>query len=194
MNHLARIIGGLLCLFLLQGCASTSISDYTDPSYADTTFYSVAIWWAKSDDLEWRQDLETKMQQRVQSHTGASAIRVIDVAPPTRGFSVAEIYQLLQGANVDAAIVIVFTDKGVRQSVSSNGYGNVSTSDEPWGEATVEVVDIKSSMVAWTASTSTQGDDFTGWDDIRRSAGNRIISQLLSIGMLPPVPEGEAKK
>ena len=193
MNLLARIIGGLLCLLLLQGCASTSISDYTDPSYVDVTFYSVAIW-AKSDDLEWRQDLETKMQQRVQSHTGASAIRVIDVAPPTRGFSVAEIYQLLQGANVDAAIVIVFTDKGVRQSVSSDGYGNVSTSDEPWGEATVEVVDIKSSMVAWTASTSTQGDDFTGWDDIRRSAGNRIISQLLSIGMLPPVPEGEAKK
>lgn len=75
MNLLARIIGGLLCLFLLQGCASTSISDYTDPSYADATFYSVAIW-AKSDDLEWRQDLETKMQQRVQSHTGASAIRV----------------------------------------------------------------------------------------------------------------------
>jgi hypothetical protein len=188
MNNSVRGLSILVCVLLLQSCASTSLSDFTDPSYTDATFYSVAVW-AKTDDLEWRQDLETGMQNRVHSVTGASAIRVIDIAPPTRGFSVEETYQLLQGANVDATIVLVFTDTGINQTYQTDGYGNLQTHNKPWGAATVDVVDVKTSAVARTGNTNTRGNAFADWDDIRQSAGNQVIKKLLAIGMLPPVSQ-----
>lgn len=187
MSNAVRSLSILACVFFLQSCVSTSLSDFTDPSYADVTFYSVAIW-AKTDDLAWRQDLETGMQNRVHSETGASAIRVIDIAPPTREFSVVETYQLLQGANVDAVIVIVFTDTGIKQTYHATD-GNLQTYNKPWGQATVNLVDVKSSVIAWTGSTNSRGNAFADWDDIRQSAGNEVIKKLLAIGMLPPVPK-----
>ena len=143
----------------------------------------------KTDDLAWRQDLETGMQNRVHSKTGASVFRVIDVAPPNRGFSVEETYQLLQGANVDAAIVVMFTNTGISQSYQTDSYENLQTQNRPWGEATVNVVDVKSSIVAWTGNTKTGGNAFADWGDIRQSVGNQVIKKLLAIGMLPPVPQ-----
>jgi len=182
----------LICALLLASCASTSITDYTDPSYTETTFHSVAVW-AHTTDLNWRQDLETRMQARVHSETGATAVRAIDISPPTRAFSVDETYQLLAGANVDAAIVVVFTDSGVSQSISSDGYGNVNTYDKPWSEATVNLVDVKSGSVAWTGTAKTRGNAFADWNDIRQSAGNQVIARLLANGILPP-PVNDSSK
>ena len=94
MLHIFRITIVSIFFAFLCSCVTTSLSSYTDPAFTGVTFDSVAIW-ADTSDLEWRQDLETGMRERVVSKTGAKAVRVIDIAPPTRGYDATEIFQLL---------------------------------------------------------------------------------------------------
>jgi len=54
----------LIVFTFLSSCATTSISSYTDQAFTNATFDSVAIW-ADTSGLEWRQDLETIMQDRM---------------------------------------------------------------------------------------------------------------------------------
>ena len=181
-----KVLSILIVALVATGCVTTSLSSYTDPAFTGVTFDSVAIW-ADSNDLEWRQDLETSMRERVVSDTGAKAVRVIDFAPPTRNYDAAEIFQLMRGAGVEAVIVVAFTDTGVAQTVSGNQYG-VYTSDMPWAEATVDLYQIESGVKVWTGTAKTQGDEFTDWEAVRRSAGSKVIADLLAKGLLPPPP------
>ena len=169
MLHLFRAATVVAPLVFLYSCASTSLSSYTDPAFVGATFDSVAIW-ADTNDMEWRQDLETRMQQRVVSKTGAQASRLMDIAPPTRGYSVDETFQLMLGAGIQAVIVVTFTDTGINQTISGNEYG-VQTYDKPWGAASIDLYHVESGVKVWTGSASTRGNAFADWDDIRNSAG-----------------------
>ncbi len=172
------------CFFaLLCSCATTSLSSYTDPAFTGTTFESVAIW-ADTTDLEWRQDLETSMQERVVATTGATAIRVMDIAPPTRDYDFNDVFQLMRGDGVEAVIVITLTETGVAQSVGGNEYG-VYTSDTPWADMAVDLYQVESGAKVWTGTAKTEGDEFTDWEGVRRSAGNKVIADLLANGHLP---------
>jgi len=177
---IVSIIFAFLC-----SCVTTSLSSYTDPAFTGATYESIAIW-ADTSDLEWRQDLETGMQERVVTNTGAKAIRMMDIAPPTRDYDFTEMFQLMRGADTDAVIVVELTDTGVAQAVSGNEYG-VYTSDMPWAEATVALYEVESGTKVWTGTVKTQGDEFTDWGAVRRSAGNKVIEDLLANGLLPPL-------
>ena len=184
MLQIFRIAIVSIIFALLCSCATTSLSSYTDPAFTGVTFESIAIW-ADTSDLEWRQDLETSMQERVVTKTGARAVRVIDIAPPTRDYDAIEMFQLMRGAGIEAVIVVVFTDTGVAQTVSGNEYG-VYTSEMPWAEAAVDLYQVESGAKVWTGTAKTQGDEFTDWRAIRRSAGSKVIAELLANGLLPP--------
>jgi hypothetical protein len=125
------------------------------------------------------------MHDRVVTKTGAAAIRVIDIAPPTRDYDSTEVFQLMGGAGAKAVIVVTFTDTGVAQSVSGNQYG-VYTSDSPWAQADVTVFEVESGAKVWTGTAKTQGDDMSDWATVRRSAGSKIVEELLAEGLLPP--------
>ncbi len=187
MLHNFRLTTISVSLLFLSSCATTSISSYTDPAFTGVTFGSVAVW-ADTSDLEWRQDLETSMQERIVSTTGAKAIRTIDIAPPTRGYDAIEMFQLMQGVGVEAVIVVAFTETGVAQTVSGNEYG-IYTSDMPWAEAAVDLYQVESGTKVWTGTAKTQGGDLANWDIVRRSAGNKVITDLLANGLLPPPAE-----
>ena len=187
MLHIFRITIVSIFFAFLCSCVTTSLSSYTDPAFTGVTFDSVAIW-ADTSDLEWRQDLETSMQERVVTTTGAKAVRVMDIAPPTRDYDVTEIFQLMRGVGVEAVVVIVFTETGVAQTVSGNQYG-VYTSDMPWAEAAVDLYQVESGTKVWTGTAKTQGDEFTDWEAVRRSAGSKVIAELLANGLLPPPRE-----
>ncbi len=177
-------IGLVSIIFVfLCSCVTTTLSSYTDPAFADVTFDSVAVW-ADTSDLEWRQGLETSMQERIVLETGATAVRVIDFAPPTREHDATEIFQLMQGEGVEAVIVVTLTDTGATQVVSGNQYG-VYTSEAQWAEATVDLYQLESGAKVWTGTAKTQGDDMTDWAAVRRSAGSKIIADLLANGLLP---------
>lgn len=179
---LVSIIFAFLC-----SCVTTSLSSYTDPAFTGATFESLVIW-ADTSDLEWRQDLEAGMQERVVTKTGATAIRMMDIAPPTRDYDLTEMFQLMRGADTDAVIVVELTDTGIAQTVSGNEYG-VYTSDMPWAEATVALYEVESGTKVWTGTVKSQGDEFTDWGAVRRSAGSKIIADLLANGLLPPPGE-----
>ena len=176
-------IAAACTVILLGGCVTTSLSSYTDPAFTGATFESIAVW-ANTSDLEWRQDLEKSMQERVVSNSGAKAVRVIDFAPPTREYDAAEIFQLMRGTGVEAVIVVAFTDTGVAQTVGGNEYG-VYTNETPWAEAAVDLYEVESGAKVWTGTAKTQGDEFTNWVDVRRSAGRKVIAELLANGLLP---------
>ena len=187
MFQIFRIAAASIFFALLCSCVTTSLSSYTDPAFTDVTFDSVAIW-ADTSDLEWRQNLETSMQERVVVKTGAKATRVIDIAPPTRDYDAAEIFQLIQGAGVEAVIVVALTGTGVTQVVSGNQYG-VYTSEAPWSEAAIDLYQVESGAKVWTGTAKTQGDEMTDWEMIRRSVGSKVIAELLTNGFLPPPRE-----
>ncbi|MGB5690041.1 MAG: hypothetical protein WBM45_12255 [Woeseiaceae bacterium] len=105
------------------------------------------------------------------------------VAPPTRDYEPSEVFQLLRGTDVEAVIIVSLTDTGVTQSVSGNQYG-VSTYESPWAQADVTLFDIETGSKVWTGTAKTQGDEFTDWAAVRRSAGNKIVSDLLDNGLL----------
>ncbi len=84
--------------------------------------------------------------------------------------------------------MVTFTETGVVQTVSGNEYG-VYTSDSPWAEAAVDLYQVESGAKVWTATVKTQGDEFTDWEAVRRSAGSKIIAELLANGFLPPPRE-----
>jgi hypothetical protein len=171
-------------LALLSACASTSLTSFTDPDFVGVTFQSVAVW-TDADDLEWRQDLEATMQDRILATTGAQVFRMVDIAPPTRDFDTTEVFQLMRVAGADAAIVVAFADTGVSQKVSGNQYG-VYTSEMPWANATVVLYEVESGAKVWTGTAKTQGDEFTDWAAVRRSVGRKIIDELLANDLLPP--------
>jgi hypothetical protein len=176
------------------GCATTSISDFTDPAYADMTYQSIAVW-AKTEDLEWRQDLESVLQDRIVAKSGADATRVIDFAPPTRGFSNEEVLQLAQGRNIEAILVIAFTASGINQTYATNvGTGQLDTYNRPWGNAEAMLIDVQGSSIAWKGNTSTSGNGYANWETIRASAGSTLVSRLLEIGLLPQPPNEATKK
>jgi len=187
MLHFLRVATVSISFLFLCSCATTSLSTYTDPAFADVTFDSVAIW-ADMGDLEWRQDLETRMQQRMATKTGAKATRVIDIAPPTRGYNVDEVFQLMRGVGIQAVLVVAFTETGIKQTISGSGDG-VQTYNKPWGEATVDLYHVESGNKIWTGNATTRGDAFTDWEEVRRSAGTKIIAGLLADGLLPPPSE-----
>ena len=187
MLQIFRIATASILFAFLCSCVTTSLSSYTDPAFAGITFDSVAVW-VDTSDLEWRQDLESSMQERVVTNTGAKAVRVIDIAPPTRGYDASEIFELMRGAGVEAVIVVAFTETGVAQTVSGNQYG-VYTSDTPWAVAAVDLYQVESGAKVWTGTAKTQGDEFTDWEAVRRSAGSKVIAELLANGFLPPPRE-----
>ena len=184
MLQIFRLATVTIFFALMCSCVTTSLSSYTDPAFTNITFDSVAIW-VDTSDLKWRQDLETIMQERVVTTTGAKAVRVMDIAPPTRDYDVTEMFQLMRGVGVEAVVVIVFTETGVAQTVSGNQYG-VYTHDMPWAEAAVDLYQVESGIKVWTGNTKTQGDEFTDWEAVRRSAGSKVIAELLASGLLPP--------
>jgi len=187
MLHDFRPLKVAILVALLSSCASTSLSSYTDPAFTNATFDSVAIW-ADTKDLEWRRDLETNMQELVVTTTGAKAMRVLDIAPPTRDYNVAEVFKLMRGVGVAAVVVIAFTETGVTQSVSGNQYG-VYTTEAPWAAGAVDMYEVESGAKVWTGTTKTEGDAFTTWKGIRNSQGSKVIAELLTSGLLPPPHE-----
>lgn len=182
-----RIATILISLAMLGACATTSFSSYKDPAFTDATFQSLAVF-ADSGDLEWRQDLETIMHDRIVATTGARAMRMVDIVPPTRDLDTSEMFQVLRAAGADAVLVVAFIDSGVTQTVSGNQYG-VYTIESPWAQADVAVYEVETGTKVLTGTAKTEGDTGADWRTVRRSAGDKIIEDLVVKGLLPPPDE-----
>ena len=57
----------------------------------------------------------------------------------------------------------------------------------PWAQADVALFDTETGSKVWTGTAKTQGDEYTDWAAVRRSAGNKIVSDLLDNGLLRPL-------
>lgn len=178
---MARIVW---IIFVVAGCASTSLSSFTDPEYTERTFRSVVVW-ADSADLELRQALETTLVNQLKADTGASVVRSIDVAPPTRGFSSVEIVQIFRGENIEAAITIMLADSTTPQQGGFKIFGDLSSSAIPMGAAKINLIDIDAETIAWTSTASVSGNTYASLQDARKSAARAVVRELLNIGLLP---------
>lgn len=123
---------------------------------------------------------ETVLNDRVVKDSDASAMRVIDLAPPTCGFSNGEVVQLAQGKKVEAILVIAFTDAGIHRTY----YPGHGTDSVPWAKAEAMLIDVNASSIAWQGNTSSRADWFGNRDRIRASAGSELVSRLLELRFL----------
>lgn len=190
-------------LSALSGCASTSVTAFKDPEFANARFERIAVY-ANTLNLEWRSSLEQGMAEEVIAQ-GGSAIPSMLIIPPTANQSAEEAVQALIDNNVSAVLQIDIGDSGVQEqwipqtgsTTTTTGtasvYGNTGVYsgsshttnyggynvNKPWANMQTRLFDVESGKTVWIASSSTGGNAYADWDDIRSSYCKKIASEMV---------------
>ena len=206
ISLVAIIIVSSQLLFI--GCASTQITSFKDPDYQNSNFKRILIV-ANTNDLENRQQLETKMVESF-SKEGIFALESYKLFPPTREFTNDEKVSLMLKNNIDAYISISVGESGVSQvyipQTSSttktegnvNVYGNSAnykqkstttydegyTVEKPWAKITTNLYDVSNGKMAWIATSYTGGNAYASKKTIVNSYSNKIVEKLLEEGLV----------
>jgi hypothetical protein len=197
-----------ITLILFSGCASTSMTSFTDPAYRGTTFKRVLVV-ANVSDLEWRQKIETRIVQEFRSE-GIYAMEGINLFPPTRAFTDSQKVELLVQNNIDSYIVIGVGESGIQQvyipqtgsSTKTEGrvdvYGNTATYEEksttrtyggynvskPWAHFDAKLYDVSRGDIAWVASATTGGNAYANFNTVVNSFCGKTVEQLIKDGVV----------
>ena len=157
---------GVAALIGFGGCASTSMTSFTDPSYRSTSFSRLLVI-ANLSDLQWRQRLERRLVQEFREN-GIFAMEGMNLFPPTRDLTDQEKIDLLIQNQIDSYIVVGVGEIGTQQvyipqtgsSTKTEGsvsvYGNIATYREkskttayggytvskPWAQFDAKLFDV----------------------------------------------------
>ncbi|MBN1397199.1 MAG: hypothetical protein JXA06_04120 [Bacteroidetes bacterium] len=189
------------------GCASTNITSFIDPDYKTTNFTRVLII-ANLSDLQWRQQIESRLVQEFRDN-GIFALEGINLFPPTREFTEQEKIDLLIQNKIDSYILIDVGETGTEQvyipqtgsstktegSVSVHGktttyseetrttnYGGYTVS-KPWAKFDAKLFDVSNGQNAWIASAFTSGNAYANHNTVINSFCGKTVKQLIKDGV-----------
>jgi hypothetical protein len=191
-----------LVLFVLiagAGCASTNLTSFKDPAFHNTTFSHILII-ANTSDLQWRQNLESRMVEAFKD-AGVDAVQSIILFPPTRNLSTDEKVDLLVKNNIDAYLSINVGESGVQSVyvppigktvVEGNQVyedpnkivGGNYTLSKPWANFQTSLHETSSGSTAWIANSSTGGNAYANFSTVINSYCDKVVKQLKEDGLI----------
>jgi hypothetical protein len=129
--------------------------------------------------------------------------------PPTKEYSSADAAKIYQKYNIDAVLEVSTTQQGedleyIPKTTTTTKEGKVSgthhgavfqestTKSEsggyyvsnPWAKFRVNLIDVKTNKVAWTASSKTEGNRFAEFKDLIESQAKAVAEEMASYSLL----------
>ena len=208
MKHQFTVFIGVAAFIGFTGCAWTSMTSFTDPSYRSTSFARILVV-ANVSNLQSRQRIESRLVQEFRDE-GVFAMEGTNLFPPTRTLSDEQKVQLLRDNHIDSYIVIDVGETGTQQvyipqtgsSTNTKGnvsvYGNTATYQEksttttyggytvskPWANFNAKLFDVATGQTAWVASAFTGGNAYAGVNTVVNSFCGKTVEQLTKDGVI----------
>ena len=109
MKRSGILVFYLLGIFLMGGCASTSITSFRDPSFAAKSFHRILAV-VPLADLESRTEAEKAFVERLGTYSveGVPSIRVF---MPTRTYTNEELFKLLSENKIDGVLLVTLKER-----------------------------------------------------------------------------------
>ena len=101
----------------VAGCVRTTTDSYTDPAYTLNAGYQTIVVIAKGMGLHETMQAEDALAAAL-TKKRLTALRGIDVIPPTRKFSAAGRLEAIRNSGADAILVITTTEKSTREYIT----------------------------------------------------------------------------
>jgi hypothetical protein len=170
----------------LAGCASTSLTSYRDPAFADARFGKVAVL-ASGVQLDDRIALENRMVGALRNKRIA-AEAVIRLFPPTRQISDEDLRTALLAEGYDAILYIQRVESGSKIQPSwTQMFGGSSANnmaERLYASFDASLVDLETLKVAWMASARTGGSEYADGTEIVASFAEGTADALESKQLL----------
>jgi hypothetical protein len=183
---------------LITGCASTSITSFTDPDYKAVQFKYILVA-VNTNKLGDRLNMENRIVE-VFSSNGIKSIPSYSIFPPTRQFNDSMKKSLMIESNIDGCMMVYFGESGIEQvqipvigsktkgSVTYNSQGADYKSettyiggqilDKPYAEFDIKLFDVINGKMAWIASSFTGGSAYSNFNTVYSSFCDKIIDRL----------------
>lgn len=183
---------------LLCGCATTQMSTYKDPKYAEKEYASFVVM-SNFSDIENKAYFESRIQEEL-SQIGLTATRGIDIILPTREYNENQFAQALRASGAQALLHVSLTNSYststyVPPTYNTTGnayaYGNTanwnSTTyqtggyniDKPVEEYEITVFDMATWEKVMVSTSKTRGNAFAKARDLSNSLANKIVKELI---------------
>ncbi|MDR3598783.1 hypothetical protein [Clostridium sp.] len=182
----------------LSGCASTSITSFTDPDYRAVQFKKILVA-ANTNKVSDRLNMENRIVE-VLATNGLKSIPSYSIFPPTREFTDSLKKVLMIESKIDGCLMIYFGDRGIDQvqipvigsstkgTVNKNNNGATFSSlttfiggqvlDKPYAEFEIKLFDVVNGKTAWIANSFTGGNAYADFNDVYESFCDKVIYKL----------------
>jgi hypothetical protein len=185
-----KSFAALLLSFTLAGCATTSLTSYQDPAFADARFGKVAVL-ATGVQLDERIALENRMVGALRNKR-VTAEAVMRLVPPTRTMSDDELSAALLADGYDAILTVQRVEAGSKTVASWTqmfGGGNSNdTAEQLYASFDTSLIDLRTRQVAWMASARIGGSEYAGDSDLVASFSDNTADALESKQLLAQRP------
>jgi hypothetical protein len=179
-----------------MGCASTKLTSFKDPDYAQKEFKGVLVT-ANTGNLEQKFKLEASMDKSL-TRSGVYAVEGNKLFLPTRDFTDDEKAEICLKNNIDAHLVInvkglgdkkeyvpvwgstTTTDGNTSQTTYNGGYNQ----EKSWGEFEAVLYDVANGRKAWIASSFTEGEYLATQNTVIDSYCAEAVDKLLKDKLL----------
>ena len=186
-------------LAVLTGCASSTLTSFTDPAFTNKQYKSFVIDYATSD-LN-RKNIVEKEVVRLLKEKGIEAYTGLKLFPPTRKFTGKEAAELIINTGAEGYITITLTDAYTTSSyvpptytTTPSYYGGYTTTSsggysvtEPTERFKVELTDIASGEKAYQASGETSGTEFSNTEGMSKALALGLVEKLIEDRIIVPV-------
>ena len=174
----------------LAGCASTSLTSYRDPAFADARFGKVAVL-ASGVQLDDRIALENRMVGALRNKRIA-AEAVIRLFPPTRPMNDEELRAALLAEEYDAILYVQRVEWGSKIQPSWTQMFGGSNANEIaerlYASFDASLVDLETLKTVWMASARTGGSEYADGKEILASFAEGTADALESKQLLAQRP------
>jgi hypothetical protein len=183
---------------LITGCASTSITSFTDPDYKSIQFKNILVA-ANTNKLGYRLSMENRIVE-VFANNGIKSIPSYSIFPPTREFTDSLKKDLMISNKIDGCLMVYFGESGIEQVqipiIGSKTKGTVTYNssgadyeskttyiggqvlDKPYAEFDLKLFDVINGKMAWIANSFTGGSAYSNFNTVYSSFCDKIVDRL----------------
>lgn len=202
----------LLLTVLLAGCVTTKTTGFVDPAYQSKGYQvSNVVVRAKGATMEEALAAEEKFAEKFSAH-GVKVTKFIDLAPPTRKYTVEQEAKLLKKSGAESVFTVYVAGRDSVQSYvpptyhagrttstvnmigtmpyvtthTTPGYttGGYSIS-KPVMATFSSLVDLRNGNNIWQAEGQSSGYGSSSYLDLLLSAGDDAIADMAEKGLFP---------
>ena len=193
-----------LIALILNGCVSSKIVSQINPAFKNKVIKKICVF-VNTKDMEIKQSTEKTYADKILLSCGTKAIPSYSLFFSGQEYNSEEIEKTLNENNVDTVLELFMTDAYVStvqlddtETTTGNikNYGNKwnynqtttinhgGTIEKPRGVFTVNLIDVKTGIIAWTGQVKSKGHASSSWKDLFNSTLDTTIDKLVDDGFL----------